>query len=79
MIYSGPRHRGACAITEQKQAKRRFYRPGLRVSAREYYEGLKIAFQRDQQAELDAEVNFMADPSDLRWLRLQHQLLFPRR
>ena len=82
MIYSGPRHRGACSIDERKPQKRRFYRPSLRVSAKMYYEGLKSALEREQsaihEAELDAEALFCANPGDFRWIKLQHQLLFPR-
>ena len=82
MNYNGPRHRGTCSIDERKEAKRRFFRVGLRVSASAFYRSLKQALGAEKlaldQVEEEARLLFMADVTDIRFLKLQHQLLFKR-
>jgi hypothetical protein len=82
MIYNAPSHRGCVLATEQKQAKRRFYRPGLRQSHSAMLKALKAsndALEAERIAiERDQEILFLADCSDPRYLKLVHKQFHPR-
>ena len=83
MIYDSPNHRGCNLASEQKATKRRFFRPGLRMGHNAMLQALKADNDRlaAQQSALDEtnQVLFLADVTDIRFLRLQHSKLFPRR
>lgn len=68
----------------QKDQRHKRFRPSGCVHRRRVYSSkahdaaMELDHANEAAKALENEILFIADPTDIRWLRLQHQLLFPR-
>lgn len=59
MIYDGPRHRGACRISEGPAPRRKYFKKCLRVSNNTLYQAWKASNDRLAETEALAEAAFL--------------------